>query len=215
MKKTAYDIEQELRKFIFDMPLTKPEDMVIGDLFVELHNNAFGRDSVLCFEVVSKTATLLRYKHNPEELDGVKPLAATFKSLAKVRNGLRRISTEQMAGILQRQKAVAMADEHQKNFTKRSRDVHVVWNHAYEDVGPESKGDIQYKPREGFVLEVYNGNGELQERVRMMTEGNDGLECARFDTVERMVTAYAVQHFDHDDVRNGAKFQITYAPEID
>lgn len=213
--KSAYDIKQELHSFIRALPLIKPEDMAVGDLFVDLCHG--GYDGAIPFRVVSKTPTLLRYDYySPEALRSEKPFSSTFKSLAKKNCGLYRATPEQARKAVEFNKAIILAEEHAKNFVKRSRDIYVVWNHACEDVGPERNSDTIYAPREGFVLEIFNGNGRQIERIRMLTEGSDGLnQHCDYDVIERMIKAYAALHFDHDAVRNGAKFQIIHAPQID
>jgi hypothetical protein len=188
--RTPSGIQSEINTLIDSLPLVKPEALLVGESFVISFKNyrrVCGNVNVGHWFVLSKAKTLIRFGMCGDA-DNTVTMTETFKGGARDHTILRRATTEdiQMIKTLMDAKSDAiMRMEHRRHHEK---DCYVPWNYAYENEGPEATGDIAHKSREGFVLEVYNGNGQLRERVRMLptatwtgcgdlTPSRDG-ECA-------------------------------------
>ena len=217
--KTQNDVQKEINALVDTWPLVKLADLVISDTFVcasDQYTRTFGTSNYNLFKVVSKAKTLLRCgvvfgsASEPSEVR-----AMTFKSADRNRSTYRRATFSDIAKAEILVRARVNADAAQERWSKNINDIYVVWNRAFENNEPESNGDISHGLREGFVLEVYDGNGKLQERVRMLSDCEAGLDCADGDAIERMVRAYVASHFNRESIRKNAKFQIQHVPEMD
>ncbi|MEI6232629.1 MAG: hypothetical protein WCT04_06230 [Planctomycetota bacterium] len=217
--KTPNQVQTEIDALVDSWPLTKLEQLKIGNTFVcasDHFTRTFGRSSYNLFKVVSKAKTLLRcgVVYGPES-DPSEVRAITYKSADRNRSLFRRATFSDFAKaeVLLRARTDAFAAE--ERWRKNLPDVYVLWNDAIDHLGSESKGDILHRTRSGFVLEVYDGNGKLHERVRMLADSDAGLDCADCNAIERMVRAYAASHFNRVNIKNGSKFHIQHVPQMD
>jgi hypothetical protein len=215
--KTPDEIQCEINTHIDSLPLVKPEALLVGDSFVISFKNyrrVCGSVNVGHWSVLSKAKTLIRFGMCGDTENTV-TMTETFKGAARDHTILRRATTEdiqKIKALMDTKSDAIMGIERRRH---RDKDCYVLWNYAYENEGPEAIGDIAYRSREGFVLEVYDGNGQLHERVRMLSDSDSGLGCADCDAFERMVRAYAASYFNRENIKKNAKFHIQQIPEID
>ncbi len=205
--KTPGDIQNEINAIVDSWPRVDPQKLKVGDKFVIAGTSCvrfYGHkpDAGLCI-VTKKTPTLFRFNQLslPEQ-------SLTFKGCAR-HHTLRRCTKaddEKVAALMKQFTAAQV--RHQLNV-KFSKDRYVVWNTVYED-----RGGVPQVYREGFVLEAFDGNGKLLDRVRMLSESElSGEADGELDAVERMAVAYAEQFADECGVEQ--VFQIYKSEKID
>lgn len=219
MKKTLEEIQNEIHAFVDALPQVKPEDLLIGEQFViasEHYHRVFGSNNTARWCVTSRAKTMLKYSvlNNPK-CSPATPNILTFKRAARDRLVLRRVAIAKVAEFEKLQDQLAWKERARQARVQNDRDRYVLWNETSEAILSGSLDKFSTAPqRYGFVVEVFNGNGELLDRLRMLSE-NDNVECALFDATEKMVRAYASQYFDREAIQRGARFQIQNVPEMD
>ncbi len=222
--KTPAEFEAEIIAYVKKMTPVKPEDLNVGDLFVvqsKSYQIKFGLSNTALFAVTSKTKTMIKAvmaedAPNGEVVPGTMTETFTFKGCARDYVRLCRASFDDKAHVEQLLDKKADAEWARQRREKNKHDVYVLWNSIYDNVGAaETRAYSSAQIREGFVTEVFNGCGEMIARVRMLTDADASMEHADNEAIQRMVTGYAICHFNRDSVKNGSKFQIHYVPEMD
>ncbi len=211
--KTVHDLEKELLVFIESLPTVSPEDLKVGDKFViagEGYTRNFGYTNQAHWCVSSKSKTMLKYVVYGKEQ--ASPHTLTFKGAVRDRCVLRSASVDDVKQVEKIKNQIALAMESELRKQSRTKDCYVVWNYVDEQIGEKDRYGFE-AVRSGFILEAFNGNGELLHRVRMLSE--DEVDVLTGEDTERIVRAYAGGFFNRVYVREGAKFQICFAPQID
>lgn len=216
--KTPLEIEREIEVLSGSLPLL-PRKPIHGDFFIihtEGFNRIFGVSSSDLYEVTNMTRSGFTAKvvyncaskKNDYGVGFVQERTFTNKEIKEFKRGIKLCSTgfstvDRLRELLAEKE---LAASHALNSVKRWRDVYVLWNTIYEEAAT-----LQGRSREGFLIEVYDGNGKLKERVRMMAE-----DCfEQSDRIEYMVRAYASGYFDHDDVKSGSVFRFQFVWQMD
>ncbi len=220
MHQTVIEIEKELHDFVKSLPAVEPSDLKVGNLFVvasKRYGYCFGVKNTALFCVTSKTKTMIKTHlyFGPEDTSVIPGDNFTFKGCSRDCVVLRFAGPDDVAKAKEFQDRIVAAEFAAKRHAKSQKDVFVLWNYASESCGNAARGDIVAWLREGFVLEAFDGNGRLNERVRMLADADAGMECADNGAIERMVRAYAVCHYGHENIRDGSVFRFQYVPEMD
>jgi len=204
------DFDKEVRDYVSRLPEVKTSELNIGDTFIIAHEGyscVFGFSGFDLNKVNKKTPATIKYSWVSDEVG--------FNTQLSTRSSgrlFRRATNQDVAHVKRIREEEKEEEARSLRMSRRALDKYILWNRAFEGDEP----DI----REGFLIEVYNGNGTLLERVRMLCDNSEGMDEAHEDAVERMVEAY-VSHMhpdlddEHDRHEGQPVFQICYAKEID
>ncbi len=194
--------------FIDRFSTIRAEALDDGDHFVA-RNGLSGHVSV--YEVVKKTEKYLKIRKA-----GVTAIEThSFKKIASKPYRWTLLDNADVKKLAEFEDAIAVAHAHQAGYTKRSMDRYVLWNYDFEDI--DDKFNRSGEQREGFVIEVFDGNGKLLHRTRMMSDG--GIDVLHTygdkEQVERMAEAYAECFRNTDPCDTEAVFHVQQITEMD
>ncbi len=217
--KAPHEIEEDIKAYIRTFPAVPVRDLNVGDLFVipapqyAYQNRDFGFCNNNTCRVLKKLPTQIKYACAISETENCEEvIIMTFKQAEKKFAPILRRATlqcrDRIGEFLRKLEDARYAAERR---VKNARDVYVIWNYDSEQI--DSAHEFHPRTSEGFVLEVFNGNGKLTDRVRMMSD--NGLDCADNTAIERMVRAYAAQYFNHNHVRNESVFRVQQCEQMD
>jgi hypothetical protein len=219
--KLPHEIEKEISDYIDALASSTGRDLGIGDAFVMViqgYRREAGVANTDLYRVVKSLPTQIKYqKVSPEsEIEDPDILTLRFSTLERGygRPVLKRANHENWLAIVAMNKKLEAARYAAERSAKNASDIYVVWNTVYEQ--PDRTSPSYWFINcvsEGFVLEVFDGNGKLIERVRMISE--NGLACWDGDVFARMARVYAAQYFSHGLIANGSVFRIQHCSQMD
>lgn len=178
---TPEQCRKELYAFIDALPLVKPSELKVGETFIMAgagYTRVFGSTNFAMWEVRQVMNKFLRYqvfgdngKSSPHQM-----------FLESGIDILRRATSKDVAHALSLNDDVTKAERKQCEFDKRCHDRYILWNEIFGD-------DYEETSSEGFVLEVFDGNGRRLHHIRFLSD--DSIKGGDGEEIKRMAEAYA------------------------